>query len=83
MLKTSPGTLRPFNQFLLLSNLEKDLSPEQLVTVKLRNKGPHVWINYKNHKSTASDTNARLSFTCCFPILCLFAVEVCGCQMAK
>jgi len=26
-------------------NLEKDLSPEQLVTIKLRNRGPHVWIN--------------------------------------
>jgi len=26
-------------------NLEKDLSPEQLVTIKLRNQGPRDWIN--------------------------------------
>jgi len=31
------GTLRPFNSFLILLNLEKDLSPELLVTIKLRN----------------------------------------------
>ena len=42
---TSPGTLRPLNSFSFLLNLEKDLSPEQLVTIKLRNKGPRGWIN--------------------------------------
>jgi len=35
MWTTSPGTLRPFNSFLILLNLEKDLPPEQLVTIKL------------------------------------------------
>jgi len=34
---TSPGTLRPFNSFLILLNLEKDFSPEQFVTIKLKN----------------------------------------------
>jgi len=38
MWTTSPGTLRHFNLFLILLNLEKDLSPEQLVTIKLRNR---------------------------------------------
>ena len=38
MLTTSPGILRSFNSFLILLNLEKDLSPEQLVTINLRNK---------------------------------------------
>jgi len=28
---TSPGTLRPFNSVLILLNLVKDLSPEQLL----------------------------------------------------
>jgi len=28
---TSPGTLRPINPFSILLNLEKDLSPEQLL----------------------------------------------------
>jgi len=32
---TSHGTLRPFNSFLIVLNLEKDFSPEQLVTIKL------------------------------------------------
>jgi len=32
---TSPGTLRPFNSFSILLILEKDLSPEQLLTIKL------------------------------------------------
>jgi len=44
---TSPGTLRPFNTFLILLNLQKDLCPEQLLTIKLRNKGPRGWINYE------------------------------------
>jgi len=35
---TYPVTLRPFNSFLIPLNLEKDLQPEQLVTIKLRNK---------------------------------------------
>jgi len=26
-------------------NLEKDLAPEQLVTINLRNKAPRGWIN--------------------------------------
>jgi len=43
---TSLGTLRPFlNSFLILFNFEKDLSPEQLVNIKLRNKCPRGWIN--------------------------------------
>jgi len=29
-------------------NLEKDLSPEKFVTIKLRNKAPRGWIT-KNH----------------------------------
>jgi len=45
MWTTSPGTLRPFHSFLNLLNLEKDLTPEQLVNIKLRNKGPRGWIN--------------------------------------
>ena len=42
---TSHGTLRPFNSFLILLNLEKDLSPEQLVVIKLRNKALRGCIN--------------------------------------
>jgi len=42
---TSPGTLRPFNSFSALLNLEKNFYPEQLATIKLRNKGPRGWIN--------------------------------------
>jgi len=42
---TSHGTLRPFNSFLILLNLEKNLSPEQLVTIKLRNKASRGCIN--------------------------------------
>jgi len=34
-----------FNSILILLNLEKDLSPEQLVTIKLRNKASRGWIN--------------------------------------
>jgi len=34
-----------FNSFLILSNLDKDLSPEQLVTIKLRNKASRGCIN--------------------------------------
>jgi len=33
------------NSGLILLNIENDLSPEQLVTIKLRNKGPRGWIN--------------------------------------
>jgi len=43
--ETSPGTLRSFNSFLILLNLDKDLSPEQLVTTKLRNKASRGWMN--------------------------------------
>jgi len=32
-----------FNSFLILFNLEKDLSAEQLVTIKLRNRGLQGW----------------------------------------
>jgi len=39
------GTLRLFNSFLISLNLEKDLSPEQLVTIKLRNKASRGCIN--------------------------------------
>jgi len=39
------GTLRSFNSFLILLILEKDLSPEQLVTIKLKNKASRGWIN--------------------------------------
>jgi len=28
-------------------NLEKDLSPKQLVTIKLKNKAPRDWINHE------------------------------------
>jgi len=42
---TSHGILRPFNSFLILLNLENDLSPEQLVTIKLRNKASRGCIN--------------------------------------
>jgi len=34
-----------FNSFLILLNLEKDFSPEQLVTIKLRNKASRDCIN--------------------------------------
>jgi len=44
-LSTSRGTLRPFNSILLLFNPEKDLSPEQLMTVKIINRDPRVSIN--------------------------------------
>jgi len=33
------------NSFLILLNLQKDLSPGQLATIKLRNKGLRVWMN--------------------------------------
>jgi len=33
------------NLFLILLNLEEDLSPEQLVAIKLRNKASHGCIN--------------------------------------
>jgi len=36
-----------FNSVLILLNLEKDLSPEQLVTIKLRNKVSCGCINEK------------------------------------
>ena len=44
---TSPGMLRPFNSFLIVLNLEKVHSPEQLMTIKLRNKGLRVRIKWK------------------------------------
>jgi len=31
--------------FLTPFHIEKDFSPEQLVTIKLRNKGPRGWVN--------------------------------------
>jgi len=34
-----------FNSFLILLNLENDLSPEQLVTIKLKNKASRGCIN--------------------------------------
>jgi len=40
MWTTYAGTLRQFNSFLILFNLEKDLPLQQLVTIKLRNNGP-------------------------------------------
>jgi len=45
---TSSETLQPFNSFLIIWNLEKDLSSEELATIKLKNKGPHGLINYKS-----------------------------------
>jgi len=46
---TSAETLRPFNAFLIRLNIEKDLSPEQLVTFKLGKKGVPVVGFTKNH----------------------------------
>jgi len=40
-----PGPFRPFNSFLIPLNCEKDLSSDQLLTIKLGNKGPRSWIN--------------------------------------
>ena len=74
MWTTSPGTLRPFNSFLILLNLEKDRSPEQLVTIKLRNKTARGWIHRRrttNLRHQTSDPNAALSFSCCLFTLCL------------
>jgi len=42
---TSLETLRLFNSLLILLNLKKDLSPEQFVTTKLRDKAPRGCIN--------------------------------------
>jgi len=36
-----------FNSFLILLNPEKNLLPEQLVTIKLRNKASRGCINYE------------------------------------
>jgi len=35
----------PLNSFLILLNLENDLSSEQLVTIRIKNKDLSVWIN--------------------------------------
>ena len=44
MWTTSPGTLLTINSFLILLSPEVDLSPEQLVTIKLkRDRGHRVW----------------------------------------
>jgi len=45
--KNPPGILRQVNSFLIHLNLEKDLSPERLVTIKLRNKVLNGWINLR------------------------------------
>jgi len=69
---TSSGTLRPFNSFLILLNLEKDLSPEKLVTIKLRNKGPRGWINWKpliKRHQTQTRVCHFIAFS--YPFLCL------------
>ena len=59
MWTTSTGTLGPFISFLIILNLEKALSPEQLVTIKLRNKASRGCINYKNHWSMRHHTQTR------------------------
>ena len=45
MWTTSPGTLLTINSFLILLSPEVDLSPEQLVTIKLKrdSRGHRVW----------------------------------------
>ena len=67
MRTTSPGTLRPFNSFLILLNLEKDLTPEQLVTIKLRNKASRGCIN-QEPLFLGINQNGLLSYFCCFPV---------------
>ena len=60
-----------FNSVLLLLNLGKDLSPEQFVTIKLRNKTPRGWIDRPrttNIRQQTSNPNAALSFSCCFTL---------------
>jgi len=65
MWTTYPGTLRPFDSFLIPLNLEKDLQPAQLVTIKLTNKASRGWTN---QEPLISNPNACLSLFCCFPV---------------
>jgi len=58
-------------------NLEKDLLPKQLVTIKLRNKTLHGWIDRPrttNLRHQTSDPNAALSFSCCLFTLCVLGI---------
>jgi len=64
---TCPGTLRPFNSFLILLNLDKDVSPEQLVTMKLRNEALRGWINLEPLIWGIRPKRAFVIF-CCFPV---------------
>jgi len=36
-----------YDSFFIILNLEKDFLPEQLVAIKLRNKGPRGWISFE------------------------------------
>ena len=77
---TSPGTLRPFNSFLILLNPEKDLSPEQLVTIKLRNKASRVCPKLRTHNLRYQSQTRFCHFLL---FLCLVGEEFCSCQLAK
>jgi len=77
---TSPGILRPFNSFSIVLNLEKDLSPEQLVAIKLRNKASCGCINQKTLIYGIRPKRAFVIFLL-FP--CLVGEEFRGCQLAK
>jgi len=77
---TSPGTLSPFNSFLILLNLEKDLSPEQLVTIKLRNKASRVCPKLRT-TNLRYQSQTRFCHFLLFP--CLVGEEFCSCQLVK
>ena len=67
MWTTSPGILRSFKSFLILLNLEKNLLPEQLVTIKLRNKSSRGCINWEPLIQGIRPKRAFVIF-CCFPV---------------
>jgi len=80
MWTTYPGTLRLFNSFLILLNLEKDLQPEQSVTIKISNRASRGWINQEPLIQGIRPTRVFATF---FLFPCLVGGEFCGCQLTK
>ena len=57
---------------LILLNLDKDLSPEQFVTIKLRNKTPHGWIDRPRTTNLRHQIQTLLCpFAVCLPFVSL------------
>jgi len=67
MWTTSPGTLLPLNSFLIVLNLEKDLSPARAVSDHQSKKEGSAWLDKLRTTNLRHQIQTRFCHFCCFP----------------